>query len=87
MKKLLLVLLIIGMFSSCTAQGRRTLKTVGSNLTGGLDRTVTVYDMNLNPKFTYKGKIDVESSDGKVLFDLNGERVIWYNVPVSVLEN
>lgn len=65
----------------------RDLKTIGSDLTGGLNRTVTVYDNHGNVIKEYSGKIDVETNENKVLFDLNGKRTIIYNATVIVQEN
>ena len=65
----------------------RELKTIGSDFSGGLNRTVTVYDNHGNVIKEYSGKIDVETSENKVLFDLNGKRTIIYNATVIVQEN
>lgn len=73
--------------TGCTAEWDRSMKDIGSNFNGGLDRTVTVYDMQGEPIKEYTGKIDVEANEGKVLFDLNGKRTIIYNATVIVQEN
>jgi len=63
-------------------------KSIGSDLTGGLNRVVTVYDQNGNVLQTYEGKIDIEDTDygNKILFDLNGKRIVIYNSTVIVEE-
>ena len=68
---------------------KRTAKDIKSDLNGGLDRTVTVYTADGEVLKTYKGKIDVESNDsGVVKFDLNnGQRIMYYNCYVEVIEN
>lgn len=59
--------------SSQTA--RRWFKDIASDYTGGLNRTVTVYDYNGNKIESYSGKFDVEyKSDGTVKFDIDGKR-------------
>ena len=51
-------------------------KSVGSNMSGGLNRTVTLYDNVGNKIKSWHGKIDLESNDQEVFFDLNDKRVI-----------
>lgn len=58
--------------SSCS----RSLKSATSDISGGLDRTVTLYDNTGNEIKSWHGKIDLESNDQEVFFDLNGKRVI-----------
>ena len=88
---MLLVIVAIPMLllSSCTAETGREVKTFKSNVSGGLNRTVTVYDSNGKPIKEYTGKIDVETNQygNKVLFDLDDKRVIIYNATVIVEEN
>ena len=80
----LLIILISGVScSSCD----RVVKDVGSDISGGLNRVVTVYDMNGNVLQTYKGKIDLEpNGSGIVKFELNGKRYMYYNAFVEVIE-
>lgn len=64
-------------FSGCTASFDRTMKSTVSNWTGGLNRTVTVYDYNGQEIKSWSGKFDVTDSDNEVYFDdENGKRVI-----------
>lgn len=89
-KKIIATLLCAGialMVSGCTSEFDREMKSISSNWNGGLDRTVTVYDMQGEPIKEYTGKIDVEANEGKVLFDLDGKRTIIYNATVIVQEN
>ena len=60
------------------ASTEREFKSFTSEMNGGLDRTLTVYDYNGKELRTYEGKIDIEvsPSNDKVLFDLNGKRNI-----------
>lgn len=73
--------------SGC-AEWDRAVKDFDSNMDGGLDRTVTVYDNSGNQIAVYEGKIDIEDSEygNKVKFDLDGKRVILYNCSVIVEE-
>lgn len=83
------MLIIVLTFSMTGCAGlTRMGKSIGSDLTGGLDRVVTVYDQNGNVIQTYEGKIDIEDTDygNKILFDLNGKRTVIYNSIVIVEE-
>ena len=89
-KKIVLTLsmlsLSIIMFTGC-ASWDRGIKDIGSDLSGGLYRTVEVYDYSGNLLKTYEGKLDIEYSDnGEVKFDMNGKRYILYNAIVIVEE-
>lgn len=64
----------------------RTIKNWNSDLSGGLDRTVNVYTYNGEKIATYEGKIDLQTSESKVLFDLDGKRYVYYNAIVEVIE-
>lgn len=64
-------------FSGCTASWDRSMKSTVSNWTGGLNRTVTVYDYNGQEIKSWTGKFDVTEDDNEVYFDgENGKRVI-----------
>ena len=60
----------------CTEAGKRSWKSMESNWTGGLNRTVTVYDYNGNPIKSWTGHFDVSENTNEVWFDLDGKRVI-----------
>ena len=63
--------------SGCSAKWDREMKSTMSNWTGGLDRTVTVYDYNGQEIKSWTGKFDVTEDDNEVYFDdENGKRVI-----------
>lgn len=67
---------------------RRMGKDIKSDLSGGLNRTVTVYTADGEILKTYKGKIDLETTEGGIVkFDLNGQRIMYYNCYVEVIEN
>mgnify|MGYP004561251883 FL=1 len=75
------ILAIIGVaaisLSGCSATWDREMKSTVSNWTGGLNRTVTVYDYNGQKIKSWTGKFDVTEDDNEVYFDdENGKRVI-----------
>lgn len=68
------VVIIVGLALSSQST-KRWFKDITSDYTGGLNRTVTVYDYNGNKIESYSGKFDVEyKSDGTVKFDIDGKR-------------
>ena len=80
---LIFVLLFLGTScSSCERFG----KSCTSNVSGGLYRTVRVFDYEGDLIAQYEGKLDVQENDHKVLFDLDGKRYIYYNCLVEVVE-
>lgn len=91
MKKKIFLGLIIGTMvlsltgcSSC----QRARKSLRSDIDGGLNRTITVYDYSGNVLRQYNGKFDVQQSESRVYFDdQNGKRVIIYNAIVVNEEN
>ena len=71
--------LTIGM-CGCTGSFERAVVDAKSNLSGGLNRTVTVYTADGDVIATYQGKIDIDTNDGGyVKFDYDGKRYIYYN--------
>ena len=91
MKKILLAILCIIIASltivltSC-ASCERGLKSFKSDVAGGLERIVIVYDMAGNEMARYEGKIDLATADGCIQFEYEGKRIIWYNAIVSIIE-
>ena len=62
-----------------TEGGKRALKTQQSNFDGGIERKVTVYDIEGDVIAEYRGKFDVEYDNDRILFDdENGMRHIIY---------
>ena len=68
--------LIVSM-AACSSFNRK-IKDTTSDFGGGLNRTIIK---------TYEGKCDIEESENKVLFDINGKRTIIYNAIVIAEEN
>ena len=62
-----------------TEKGKRALKTQDSNLNGGIERVVTIYDINGNEIQQYQGQFDIEYTNERILFDdEDGNRHIIY---------
>ena len=61
--------------SGC-ASWSRNMKSVASDFTGGLNRTVTVYSYDGDILGQWSGKFDVSESSTETFFDINGKRVI-----------
>lgn len=72
----------IALYNTHTESGKRALKSWESEISGGMNRVVHVYDMEGDEIATYKGKFDIQENaqDGivKVKFDVDGERHIIY---------
>lgn len=66
----------------------RSCKTISSDFSGGLDRTVTVYDYNGNSIKSWSGKFDISENTDEVFFDdADGKRVIIHGGIVICEEN
>lgn len=62
-----------------TAAGARALKTQQSNFGNGINRVITVYDIEGDVIQQYEGKFDIDYSDERILFDdEQGNRHIIY---------
>lgn len=62
-----------------TASGARALKTQQSNFDNGINRVITVYDIEGDVIQQYEGKFDIDYSDERILFDdEQGNRHIIY---------
>lgn len=79
-----LVCTIIGITGCATID--RAVVNVKSDISGGLQRTITVYTADGKKMATYEGKIDIETtSGGYVKFDFDGKRYIYYNCFVETI--
>lgn len=87
---LVVVALIVGaiVWYLNTASGQRAVKDVKSNSSGGMERIVKVYGADGELIEQYEGKIDIKDTEygNKVLFDLDGKRVVIYNATVVTEE-
>lgn len=73
---LFVLILAVAALSGCTESMQREIKSIESDWTGGLPRTVTVYSNTGEAIQSWSGKFDVSSSENEVYFDLDGKRVI-----------
>ena len=78
-----------GIYNTRTESGKRSVKTWQSETDGGIDRTVTVFDINGEEIAKYTGRFDVEESSQegvvKIKFDCDGKRHIIYAQTGTVL--
>lgn len=76
-------------YRSNSESGRRAMRDQESNLNGGIERTVSVYDINGNLIKEYSGKFDIETDRASyILFDdENGERhMIYYTTGTIIID-
>ena len=88
-KKILVVvtvlILVVTSLTGCATLSRG-VTDIKSEFGNGLYRTIKVYTYNGELIATHKGKIDIEISDGgKVKFDYNGKRYIYYNCTIETV--
>lgn len=71
-----------------TEKGKRALKTQDSNLNGGIERVVTVYDINGNEIQHYQGQFDIEYTDERILFDDEDENrhIIYFKTGTVIVD-
>lgn len=66
----------------------RQMKSINSNMSGGIDRTVTLYDYQGDVLDSWSGKFDVSEDDNEIYFDdAEGKRVIIQGGIVVCEEN
>lgn len=73
---------------NCTESGKRVIKDTKSDISGGIERTVTVYDFDGDVIETYSGKFDVDYDSDRIKFDdENGKRhVIYYTTGTVIID-
>ena len=84
-KNIIIILILVITMTGC-ASVNRSIKNIKSDFTNGLNREINVYSYNGELIASYKGKIDIQINDTKVLFELKGKRYIYYNAVVEVIE-
>lgn len=85
--KIFILVIMCMMMTGCSSCSRGW-KSVKSDMGGGLNRTVTVYDYNGGVIKSWSGKFDVSSSENEVYFDdAYGKRVIIHGGIVINEEN
>lgn len=78
----IIVIVLGGMlfYYNATASGKRAFKSQKSELENGIERVVTVYDMEGDVIKVYDGKFDVTYDDRILFDDEQGKRhVIYYS--------
>lgn len=71
------VVLLGGVCVFNTSSTQRQMKSLRSDISGGLERTVTVYDYNGKEIRHWTGKFDVSESESETYFDdEDGKRVV-----------
>ena len=77
-KKIAVFVLLATMVLSLAgcASWNRELKSFGSDISGGLNRTVTVYSYDGDVLGQWSGTFDVSESENETFFDVGGKRVI-----------
>ena len=89
-KKILAVVLGLTLCFGITgcASWERSVIDFKSDISGGMQRTITVYTADGKKLATYEGKIDIDTNEGGyVKFDFNGKRYIYYNCFVESIAN
>ena len=83
----IVLFLAIAALSGCSTIGRE-MKTIGSDMSGGLDRTVTLYDYQGDKLGEWSGKFDISETENEIYFDdSDGKRVIIQGGIVVCEEN
>ena len=71
-----------------TESGKRAIKTQDSNIHGGIEREIIVYDMEGDEIERFRGKFDVDYGDERIMFDdENGNRHVIYFKSGTVIVN
>ena len=88
-KKIAVFALLAAMVLSLAgcASWNRELKSFKSDISGGLNRTVTAYSYDGDVLGQWSGKFDVSESENETFFDINGKRVIIQNAIIINEEN
>ena len=79
MRKFIVIVIsvIVICVSLCGCESwERAGKTIKSDFTGGLERTVTLYSNTGEIIQSWTGKFDIAEKEYEVMFDIDGQRVI-----------
>ena len=73
---LCLLYILLPSLTSCESC-ERDIKSMKSDITGGLERTAVLMDYNGDTIKVWSGKFDIrdEGADNQIIFDINGKRV------------
>ena len=84
---LVTIILVSGLLGGCSSCSRMG-KSISSDIGGGLNRTVTLYDYGGEKIRSWSGKFDVSESENEVYFDTQeGKRIIIHGGIVVNEEN
>ena len=84
---LITIILVSGLLSGCSSWSRMG-KSISSDMKGGLNRTVTLYDYNGEEIRHWSGKFYISESENEVYFDdQNGKRIIIHGGIIVNEEN
>lgn len=72
---ILVSVMMLAALSGCAGLSRG-IKSIGSDISGGLQRTVTLYDYDGKEIKSWSGKIDADNTQDRTVFDLDGKRTI-----------
>ncbi len=80
--------IITSIIYSQTEAGQRALKDQKSNFGDGIERTVTVYDINGEIIEQYSGKFDVETTSEYIIFDDENDKrhMIYYTTGTVIID-
>ena len=87
MKKILLltILTLSLVLSGCGESFERVKKDFSSEYKGGLERIVTIYDINGNVLKEYSGKFDIEDREASIKFIVDGKVVIVHKSNTNLI--
>lgn len=82
------VLIVAPFIYMQTESGQRALKDQKSNFGDGIERTVTVYDINGEIIEQYSGKFDVETTSEYIIFDDENDKrhMIYYTTGTVIID-
>lgn len=84
---LITIILVSGLLGGCSSCSRMG-KSISSDMKGGLNRMVTLYDYNGEEIRHWSGKFDISESENEVYFDdQNGKRIIIHGGIIVNEEN
>jgi len=86
MSAMCILFTLLQAFTSCESCSRE-IKSLRSDIGGGLERTAVLLDYNGDTIKVWSGKFDIrdDSSDNKIFFDIDGKRV-WIQGGIFVSE-
>lgn len=87
---LLIITIVVGTiwYYNNTESGKREIKDLKSNTTGGITRVVTIYDINGKEIQKYEGKFDVDYDNSRIKFDdEQGKRhIVYYTTGTIIID-